>query len=201
MIAFIDTHGDQFGVQFICRVLRAAIVGFLSSRGYRAAKTRPPSDRAIRDELLIDELKTVHHQNCSVYGVLKMHQAMKRRGWSIGREQTRRLMKRAGLRGVQRGKPVFTTISDPEAATPADLVQRRFAAEAPNRLWVADISFRAPGRGCATPHSSPTPARTGSSGGPSRPACAPRTCRCKHSIMLCGRQIRNFLSWCIIPTP
>ena len=52
MIAFIDTHRDQFGVELICRTLRAAIVGFLTSRGYRAAKARPRSARAIRDELL-----------------------------------------------------------------------------------------------------------------------------------------------------
>jgi putative transposase len=141
MIAFIDTHRDQFGVELICRVLRAAIAGFLTSRGYRAAKTRPPSDREIRDEQLIADLRTVHAQNFSVYGVKKMHQAMKRRGWHLGREQTRRLMKKAGLRGVQRGKPVFTTIADPDAATPADLVQRKFRAAAPNRLWVADITF------------------------------------------------------------
>ncbi len=141
MIAFIDTYRDQFGVELICRVLRAAIPGFLTSRGYRATRTRPPSDREIRDEQLIAELKTVHRQNYSVYGVKKMHQAMRRRGWNLGREQTRRLMRKAGLRGVQRGKPVFTTITDPAPQRPADLVNRRFQASAPNRLWVADITF------------------------------------------------------------
>ena len=66
---------------------------------------------------------------------------MARRGWILGREQTRRLMRNAGLRGVQRGKPVFTTITDPAAARPADLVNRQFRAPAPNRLSVADITF------------------------------------------------------------
>jgi len=141
MIAFIDSYRGQFGVEFICATLRAAITGFLTTRGYRAAKTRPPSDRAIRDELLIEELRTVHRKNYSVYGVLKMQHAMKRRGWSLGREQTRRLMRKAGLRGVQRGKPVFTTITDAAAERPADLVNRQFRTEAPNRLWVADITF------------------------------------------------------------
>jgi putative transposase len=141
MIAFIDTYRDQFGVELICRVLRAAITGFLTSRGYRAAKTRPPSDREIRDEQLIADLCTIHERNYSVYGVKKMHRAMKRRGYHLGREQTRRLMKKAGLRGVQRGKPVFTTIADPDAPTPADLVDRQFKPAAPNRLWVADITF------------------------------------------------------------
>ena len=141
MIAFIDSHRGQFGVELICRVLRAAIPGFLTARGYRAARTRPPSDREIRDEQLIADLCAVHRQNYSVYGVKKMHQAMKRKGWNVGREQTRRLMRKAGLRGVQRGKPVFTTITDPAAARPADLVNRQFSAVQPNRLWVADITF------------------------------------------------------------
>ncbi|KLO32275.1 hypothetical protein ABH39_07430 [Mycobacterium haemophilum] len=70
-----------------------------------------------------------------------MHAAMTRRGWRLGREQTRRLMRKAGLRGAQRGKPVFTTIPDPAAARPADLVNRQFRASAPNQLWVADITF------------------------------------------------------------
>jgi transposase InsO family protein len=147
MIAYIDSHRDQFGVELICRVLRAAIPGFLTSRGYRAARTRPPSDREIRDEQLIADLVTVHRENFSVYGVKKMHQAMKRRGWHLGREQTRRLMRQAGLRGVWRGKPVFTTITDPSDQRPADLVNRQFRASAPNRLWVADITNAATWQG------------------------------------------------------
>ncbi len=141
MIAYIDAHRDQFGVELICRVLRAAIPKFLTSRGYRAARSRPPSDREIRDEQLIADLRTVHQRNFSVYGVKKMHAAMRRQGWQVGREQTRRLMRKAGLRGVQRGKPVFTTVSDPADERPADLVNRQFETAAPNRLWVADITY------------------------------------------------------------
>jgi len=101
MIAFIDTYRDQFGVEFICHILRAAIPGFLTSRGYRAARTRPACDREIRDEQLIADMRTVHRDNFSVYGVKKMHAAMTRRGWRVGREQTRRLMRKAG-RGLGR---------------------------------------------------------------------------------------------------
>jgi transposase InsO family protein len=141
MIAFNDSHRDQFGVQLIYAKLRAAIPGFFTSRGYRAARTRPASDREVRDEQLMAELTTVYQQNYSVYGVKKMHQAMTRRGWKLGRQQTRRLMGKAGLRGVLRGKPVFTTITDPALARPADLVNRQSKAPTPNRLWVADITF------------------------------------------------------------
>jgi transposase InsO family protein len=78
-------------------------------------RRRPGDPRRAADA----DLVTVNRENYSVYGVKKMHQAMKRKGWKVGREQTRRLMKKAGLRCVQRGKPVFTTITDPAAARPA----------------------------------------------------------------------------------
>ena len=168
MIAFIDSHRDQFRVELVWRVLRAAIPGFLTSRGYRAARTRPPSDREIRDEQLIADLREVHRQNFSVYGVKKMHRAMNRRGWKLGREQTRRLMRKAGLRGVQRGKPVFTTVTDPAAARPADLVNRRFKAPAPNRLWAADIAFVRTWQGFFYTALSPTHAARRSSDGRSQ---------------------------------
>ena len=73
MIAFIDTYRDRFGVELICRVLRPAMAGFLTSRGHPVAMTRPPSDREIRDEQLIADVRAVHQQNYSVYGVKKTH--------------------------------------------------------------------------------------------------------------------------------
>ncbi len=139
MIAFIEAHRDQFGVKFICPILRAAIPGFLTSPGQRAARVRPPCDRVSRDEQRIADLHTVHQENFSVYGV---NTAMKRRGWHLRREQTRRLMKKAGLRGVQQGKPVFTTVTDAADQQPADLVNSQFKAPAPNHLWVADFVRR-----------------------------------------------------------
>lgn len=141
MIAFIDTHRGQFGVEFICRTLRAAGVGFLTSRGYRAAKTRTASARSIRDTVLVEVISTLHAENFSVYGVKKMHAAMHRAGHHIGREQTRRLMRLAGVRGVQRAAKVFTTRPDPIAARPTDRVQRQFRVDRPNQLWVVDITY------------------------------------------------------------
>ncbi|MGP9845571.1 IS3 family transposase [Brachybacterium sp. 107] len=109
MIRFIDVHRDQFGVEAICRVLSATDCGFLTSRGYRAAKQRPASARDIRDEVLIGEIQRVHDENYGVYGYRKMHQAMRRAGWDIGRDQTARLMRVVGLEGVRRGRKALTT--------------------------------------------------------------------------------------------
>ena len=60
MIRYIDEHEDRFRVEPICRALRATAGGFLTSRGYRAAKTRSVSARALRDEMLVEELVRVH---------------------------------------------------------------------------------------------------------------------------------------------
>lgn len=69
MIRFIDEHRDQFGLEFLCRVLRDTLPGFVTSRGYRAAKTRVQ----LRDELLVPAILRLHEENYGVYGVRKMH--------------------------------------------------------------------------------------------------------------------------------
>ena len=149
MIRFIDTYRDRFGVEFLCRTLRAAVRGFITSRGYRAAKARTPSARQLRDELFIPEIRLLHQQNYSVYGVRKMHAKLQREGWMIGRDQTARLMKLAGVRGVRRSKKVYTTKSDPKDVLPGDKVERHFTAAGPKQLLVCDITYVATWSGFA----------------------------------------------------
>ena len=141
MIRFIDEHKDRFGVELICRVLREAVRGFVTSRGYRAAKARTVSARQLREDVLVPEIVRLHAENYGVYGRRKMHALLRRQGWDIGRDQTERLMRVAGVAGVKRSKRVFATRSERAVARPADLVQRRFTATAPRHLWVADITY------------------------------------------------------------
>jgi len=79
--------------------------------------------------------------NFEVYGARKVWRQLRRDGISVARCTVERLMAELGLRGVVRGKPKRTTIADPQAERPADLVNRQFAALAPNRLWVADLTY------------------------------------------------------------
>ena len=58
----------------------------------------------------------------------------------VGCKRVARLMRADGLRGATLRRYIVTTVSDTSAAQPPDLVQRRFYAEEPNRLWVADFS-------------------------------------------------------------
>lgn len=149
MIRFIDMYRDRFGVEFLCRTLRAAVRGFLTSRGYRAAKRRFPSDRQLRDEALVPEIQRLHAANYGVYGVRKMHVLLLRKGWSVGRDQTARLMRLAGVRGITRSAKAYTTKRDASQHFPTDLVNRAFTASAPCCLWVADITYVATWSGFA----------------------------------------------------
>ncbi|WP_369411245.1 IS3 family transposase [Leucobacter edaphi] len=81
MIRFIEEHRDRYGVEFLCRALRAAVRGFLTSRGYRAVKARSASAAQLRDELLMPEIQQLHAKHYGVYGRLKMHALLKREGW------------------------------------------------------------------------------------------------------------------------
>jgi putative transposase len=107
---------------------------------YYAARTRPKSARVVRDEELMVQIERVYADNYSVYGAEKVWWELNREGIRVGRCRVERLMRRLGLSGVVRGKPVRTTVGDPTAERPADLVGRQFTAGTPNRLWVADFT-------------------------------------------------------------
>ncbi len=137
---YIDEHKHQFGVEPICRTLTSS--GWpIASSTYRAACRRLPSARARRDAWLTEKIRQVHADNYGVYGARKIWLALNRAGVEVARCTVERLMRQAGLRGVVRGRTRRTTIADQRAARSADLVQRRFTADRPNRLWVADFTY------------------------------------------------------------
>ena len=147
VVDYIDAHrgqiveGKELGVEPICAVLKDAGVQIAPST-YYAAKTRPPSARAVRDAELVTDIKIVHHANLGVYGVRKIHAALNREGIEVARCTVERLMREQGLRGIRREKGRKTTIGEgAETERPEDLVKRKFTATAPNQLWVADLTY------------------------------------------------------------
>lgn len=135
MTTFIDEQRARWGVEPICRTLAIA------PSWYYAAKTRPPSARAIRDEALSADISRIHAAHFSVYGVRKAWRVLRREGIAVGRDQVGRLMRTLGLAGATRTKRIRTTHPAAIEARPADLVERVFTAAAPNRLWVADLTY------------------------------------------------------------
>jgi putative transposase len=135
MVEFIDDNRGDFGVEPICTSLEVA------PSTYYDNKKRSLSARAIRDAMMIPILLALFVANRKVYGAHKLWKAARRAGHDIGRDQTARLMRQMGIRGVSRKRKVRTTVPDDNAGRPADLVERDFTADAPNELWVTDLTF------------------------------------------------------------
>nr|WP_280448956.1 IS3 family transposase [Nocardia brasiliensis] len=135
-----DNGGLRWGVESICAVLTELGVKIAPSTYYEH-RDRIPARRELRDEELKVEITRVHSQNYGVYGARKVWLQLNRERIRVARCTVERLMRELGVRGAVRGRVKRTTIADPAAARPADLVQRRFAPAAPNRLWVADITY------------------------------------------------------------
>ena len=138
LVGFVDENRATFGVEPICSALQVA------PSSYYAAKRREvePSARAVRDAVMGQVLMVLWVANRKVYGAHKLWLAARRAGHDVGRDQVARLMRAQGMVGVsRRRKRVFTTVSDPDALRAPDLVKRRFTAEAPDQLWVTDITY------------------------------------------------------------
>jgi len=141
MVAFFDDHREAYGVEPICRVLPVAPSTYYEQKARQADPKRLPR-RLVRDAELREQIERVWKENRSVYGARKVWRRLQREGFCVGRCTVERLMLQMGLQGVVRGRAYKkTTIVDEAAERPADLVQRHFRADRPNRLWVADITY------------------------------------------------------------
>ena len=136
MSRYIDEHRERFGVEPICRTLQ------VSPSAYYQRLTGVRSERAVTDEHLTEVIAKVHRDNYSAYGYRRMWPALTRQGEDAGRDRVARLMREAGIQGAKRrGKPWRTTTPDKGALARPDLVNRDFSADAPNQLWVADLTY------------------------------------------------------------
>ena len=132
---FIGSRRERFGVEPVCRALQFA------PSTYRSAKRRAPSAGARRDEGLKGEVARVHADDFGVYGAPRVWAQLDREGHRVARCTVERLMRDLGLRGAVRGRPKRAAVADTAAQRPRDLVGRRFSAPAPNRLWVAGLTY------------------------------------------------------------
>jgi len=146
MVAFIDTHRERYGVEPICAMLPIAPSTYYEQKARQADPTRLPA-RAQRDAVLRPQIERVWRTHRRVYGTKKIWKQLGREHIPVARCTVARLMGELGLRGVVRGRRVRTTIPDPVAERPRDLVQRNFQATRPNQLWVSDLTYVVTWRG------------------------------------------------------
>lgn len=143
MFRFVDAEKANFHITTMCRVLE------VTPQGYYAWRKRPPSRRAREDANLTVEIKrffAAHDENA---GARRIHADLIACGWICGRKRVARLMRAAGLAGRSGRKPGPRTTrrAEPEPRVP-DLVNRKFdAAQRPDQIWSADISYIPTGEG------------------------------------------------------
>jgi transposase InsO family protein len=128
-----ELAADGIDVAVACRVLRVSRSGFYEWRG------RAPSARQVADEQLTVTITEVHQASRGTYGAPRVHAELRLGlGLTCGRKRVARLMRTAGLAGVCHRRKHRR--AGPAPAVHDDLVQRRFLADAPDRLWVTDIT-------------------------------------------------------------
>jgi len=130
----VSDHQVDYPIASMCRLLG------VSSSGYYAWMKRRPSRRAEADAALLAEIRAAHAISRGTYGAPRIHAELTAKGIRVGRKRVARLMSRAGIAGVSRRKFVITTVKSDGRQAP-DLVERNFTAAAPDRLWVADITY------------------------------------------------------------
>jgi transposase InsO family protein len=147
MVAFIDDHRAEFGVEPIGRQLPIAPSTYFT----RKAEERDPlrrSPRAQQDAILRAIIQRIWHEHHQVYGPRKVWKQMGRENLRAARCRVRRLMRDMGLAGAVRGRAWTTTTQPgPAADRRRDLVERNFTATRPNQLWVSDFTYVATWRG------------------------------------------------------
>jgi transposase InsO family protein len=141
MVAFIDDHKREYGVEPICRVLPIAPSTYYWHKA-READPSLCSARAQRDELLKPEIRRVWDENFKVYGSEKFWEQLNREGIAVARCTVARIMAEMGLKGAVRGHSFkVTTHAADGTERPLDLVDRNFTASRPNELWVSDLTY------------------------------------------------------------
>lgn len=131
----MSAHQAEFRITSMCRVLG------VSTRGYYAWRSREISARKQVDASLTIEIERIHQASRQTYGSPRIHAELREDGTRIGRKRVARLMRKARIAGVTRRKHVRTTLRDARNRPAPDLVNREFAANGPDQLWVADITY------------------------------------------------------------
>ena len=139
---FIRDHHADYPVTIICRAIE------VSPAGYYAWRSRTESPRAVANRELLDDIRRVHRDTRGRYGSPRIHVELKAQGRGASRGRIARLMRREGIRAIMaRPRRVRTTDSRHDHPIAPNLLNRNFSAAAPDRIWLADITYVETGQG------------------------------------------------------
>lgn len=131
----MKAYQAEYPITMLCRVLE------VSPSGFYAWRERPASARKKADLLLGDRVEALHRQSRRTYGRPRLHADLKDEGIKVSGKRLARLMRERNIVGASRRKGVITTVRDRDARPAPDLIDRKFSADRPDQLWVADITY------------------------------------------------------------
>ena len=131
----IRAHEEEYAIRRMCRWLA------VSPSGYYAWQKRPESARAKTNLRLVVEIRAIHATTRRCYGSPRIHEELTAKGLKCGRHRVARLMRAESLRAKPKKRFRVTTQSKHDHPIAIDRVERKFTAEAPNRVWVSDITY------------------------------------------------------------
>ena len=133
---FIEDHRDAYPVRLMCAVLE------VSPAGYYAWRDRPVSERTKSNATLLAAIRQVHQDSSGRYGSPRVHAVLRTQGRGVSRGRIERMMSRHGIRAIMAPpRRVRTTDSRHDLPIAPNLIARDFTAPAPNRVWLADITY------------------------------------------------------------
>lgn len=133
---FIEDHRDAYPVRLMCTVLE------VSPAGYYAWRDRPVSKRTKSNSALLAAIRQVHQDSSGRYGSPRVHAVLRRQGRGTSRGRIERMMRRHGIRAIMAPpRRVRTTNSHHDLPIAPNRIARDFTAPAPNRVWLADITY------------------------------------------------------------
>jgi putative transposase len=133
---FIEDRRADYPVTILCGVLE------VSPAGYYAWRSRPESERSAANRDLVEDIRRVHRDTRGRYGSPRIHAELKAQGRGASRGRIERLMHRHGIRAIMAcRRRARTTDSRHDLPIAPNLLDRNFTAAAPNRIWLADITY------------------------------------------------------------
>lgn len=132
----VNANQADAKVATMCRVLG------VSTSGYYAWCDRAPSLTTMNNAVLAERIRQVHADSHHTYGMPRVRAELIDQGLVLSRKRVARLMRTHGIRGISRRRDfTVTTLREKRQDNAPDLVRRQFDADAPNRLWVADMTY------------------------------------------------------------
>ena len=137
VFGFIEAEKDNFDVAVMCRVLG------VSRSGYYAWAQRLPSERAVANAALTQEIRRVHAESDGTYGSRRVHAQLRRDGHEVNLKRVERLMRVEGIQGAyvppKRRRSGDGVLGVDGVRIWPDLVKRDFQPAGPNELWCSDL--------------------------------------------------------------